>query len=883
MSLEAGVRLGPYEILAQLGQGGMGEVYRATDTKLARTVALKVLSPALTGDADYMARFTREAHILASFNHPNIATIYGFEDTGSVRALVMELVEGRNLADCIAAGSLGMDETLLIAKQVAEALEAAHDKGVVHRDLKPANIMLTPEGVVKVLDFGLAKQSETRASSGDPALSLTVRATQAGVVMGTAGYMSPEQAAARPADRRADIWAFGVVLWEMLCRKPLFSGESIAHTLADVLRAEIDLSKLPAETPPPIRDLIARCLERDVKKRLQAIGEARIAIEKYLANPKATAAPPTASEPSRRRWLLWALAGIPSLFAIALAFVHFRETPPVERVLRYELVAPAKSTLDTFALSPDGRQLAIVGAADGKRKVFVRALDTLVSQPLNGTDDARYPFWSPDSRSIGFFAGGKLKKITLDGGPAQILCDAQDGRGGTWNSEGVIVFAPSNRGGLHRVPSVGGVPVEITKPGNGVIHRFPLFLPDGRRYLFLSNLGDPGKDGIYLGSLDGAQPVRVLPDASSALYVPPQPGSGNGHLLFHRQRTLMAQPVDPSTLQARGELFPVAEQIGIANRNFMQASVSTNGVLVYWASDLFRETGQLTWFDRTGKMLGTVGGKTSTRDLSLSRDEKSVAVSRRQIAGNSDIWLHEFARGIETRFTFTDAANGNAVWSPDSRYLVYSTVGSTAGIFRKETNGAGAEEKISDSSTDRDFPLDWSPDGRSLLIVHGAANGADLWVLPMKGERKPVPFLQTTFNEQQGRFSPNGKWVAYASDESGRYEVYVRPFPSGDSKWRVSPEGGDFPLWRGDGKEIYYLTPDRKLMAAAVIEGRDGIAVSVPQQLFATQMHPRPSGVPLNSYTVSSDGKKILMDTRLPDQGDSALTVVVNWLGAVKK
>ncbi|MFN7938074.1 MAG: protein kinase [Bryobacteraceae bacterium] len=893
MVLEPGTRLGPYEILAQLGQGGMGEVYRATDTKLARTVALKVLSPALTGDAEYMARFTREAHILASFNHPNIALIYGFEDTGAVRALVMELVEGRNLADCIAAGSLGMEEALLIARQIAEALEAAHEKGVVHRDLKPANIMLTPEGVVKVLDFGLAKQAESRTSSGDHALSLTVRATQAGVVMGTAGYMAPEQAAAKPADRRADIWAFGVVLWEMLCRKPLFSGESIAHTLADVLRAEIDVKKLPADTPAPIRDLIARCLERDVKKRLQAIGEARIAIEKYLADPQAAAAPSTAvaspAPHSRRRWLLLsAVAGISSVIAIALATIHFREKPPVERVLRYDVSPPDKSTIDTFAISPDARYLAMAALVQGKRRLFVRALDTLVSQTLNGTEDARYPFWSPDSRTIGFFAGGKLKKIAVDGGPAQILCDAADGRGGTWNREGVIVFAPSNRLGLQRVSSLGGVPVALAKPVEGAIHRFPVFLPDGRRYLFLSNLGETPKEGIYAGSLDGTPPVKVMSDVSSPLFVPPPQGSRHGYLLFQRQRTLMAQPVDMDTLQPSGELFPVAEQVGIANRNFVQASISANGVLVYWTSGVFRELGQLAWIDREGKALGKVGSRASTRDLALSPDGKMLAVSRRdESAGsNSDIWLHEFARGVETRFTFSPGQDGFAVWSTDGKQIFYNSSVQGEGIYRKETSGAGVEEKLlAASASNMKSPLDWSRDGRNLLYQDFSTN-LDLWVLPLEGERKPIPFLHSTFNETQGRFSPDGKWVAYASDESGRYEIYVQPFPSGASKWKVSLDGGEFPLWRGDGRELYFVTPERKMMAAAVKAGTGAQAafeVSAPQALFDAPLHIRPAGVPLYPYAVTADGKRFLMDTRLTDQSETALTVVVNWLGAVKK
>ncbi|MFN7938071.1 MAG: protein kinase [Bryobacteraceae bacterium] len=880
MQLQPGTRLGSYEILAQLGEGGMGQVYRATDTKLARNVALKVLSPALTGDAEYMARFTREAHILASFNHPNIAMIYGVEDTGSIRALVMEFVEGRNLADCIAAGSLAMDDVLLIARQIAEALEAAHDKGVVHRDLKPANIMLTPEGVVKVLDFGLAKQAETRTSSGDPALSLTVRATQAGVVMGTIGYMAPEQAAAKPTDRRVDIWAFGVVLWELLCRKPLFSGESVAHTLADVMRAEIDLNQLPAGTPAPIRDLLARCLERDVKKRLQAIGEARIAIEKHLADPTPAASPTPATPVAKTSRLPLAVAAALGAVAVALAFVHFRETPPVERVLRYQLAAPNKSTIDTFALSPDGRYLALAASVQGRRKLLIRALDTLVSQELNGTEDARYPFWSPDGRDIGFFAGGKMKKVAVDGGPVQILCDAADGRGGTWNRDGVIVFSPSNRSGLQRVSSSGGVPSDVTKPGGGAIHRFPVFLPDGRRFLFLTNYAETAKQGIYAGSLDGTPPVLLLKDLSSPLFVVSPQGMPNGYLLFQRLRTLMAQPLNVNTLQSGGELFPVAEQVGIANRSFVQASISSNGVLVYWPSGVSQEIGQLTWFDRAGKVLGTVGSSASNRDLSLSPDGKMLAIARRDTSEFSDIWLHEFARGVETRLTFSAGIKGFASWSPDGKQIIYSSAGD--GIYRKETNGSGAEQKLMDAAPDRKMPLDWSRDGRTLLYL---AND-QLWMLPMEGERKPAPFLESRFQSPHARFSPDGKWVAYTSDESGRFEVYVRPFPSGASKWKVSLDGGEFPLWRGDGKEIYFVSPERKLMAVPV-KAESGpsarLEVSTPQLLFDAPLHAWPAGSPLYPYAVAPEGKRFLMNARLADQEEIPLTVVVNWLKALKK
>ncbi|MFN7938073.1 MAG: protein kinase [Bryobacteraceae bacterium] len=883
MALEIGSRLGPYEILAQLGQGGMGEVYRATDTKLARTVALKVLAPALTGDAEYMARFTREAHILASFNHPNIAVIYGLEESGGNRALVMELVEGRNLADCIAAGSLGMEETLLIARQIAEALEAAHEKGVVHRDLKPANIMLTPEGVVKVLDFGLAKQAETRASSGDHALSLTVRATQAGVVMGTAGYMAPEQAAAKPADRRADIWAFGVVLWEMLCRKPLFSGETIAHTLADVLRAEIDLNQLPADTPAPIRDLIARCLERDVKKRLQAIGEARIAIERHLANPApapaaVTVPPPVAAKPSR---LPWAVTAVAVVAALAIGAMHWREAAPEKPVMRFTVPAPDKTLLHSFALSPDGRHIVMAVDQAGKGKLWVRSLDSLSPYELSGTEGAIYPFWSPDSKTVGFFASGKMKKIAIGGGPALVLCDAPQGRGGAWNEKGDIVFAPGNDGPLHRVSSAGGVSTKLTHPGKGIIHRFPAFLPDGKRFLFLESLGPAGTEGVYVGSLDGTKPWRLLPEPSSALYMPPQSRGANAHILFAQQRTLMAQPVDPASLQSAGELFPVAEQIAIANRNYAQMSVSPSGTAAYWTGSGGLDS-QLTWLNKEGKVLGTVGAPGAISGASLSPDGRTAAVSRPTTQLGAEIWLMDLERGVDTKLTFKPTTNGYPIWTRDGRHVLF--MDGTDGIGIIPVNGQGGVRLLLKGQGSLAAPSDVSPDGKLLLYVEGTVNSS-LWVKPLEGDGKPYPYLEASFHQTAGQFSPDGKWVAYASNESGAFEVYVRPFPSGPGKWKVSPGGGNSPRWSPDGKELYYVAPDDTVTAAAV-SARDGqFNVSRIQPLFPLQARNTNVGgnLPAGAIRVAPDGKRFLVNRRLRDAESNPLTVVVNWLGAVKK
>ncbi|MBI3694947.1 MAG: serine/threonine-protein kinase [Acidobacteria bacterium] len=530
MPISAGTRLGPYEIVASLGAGGMGEVYRARDARLGRDVALKVLPEVFAKDAERMARFEREAQVLASLNHPNIAALYGLEESGGVRALVMELVEGPTLAERIEDGPIPIDEALPIARQIAEALEAAHEKGIIHRDLKPSNVKVKADGAVKVLDFGLAKALEDDPASSDvrnsPTLSLA--ATRAGVILGTAAYMPPEQAKGKPVDRRADIWAFGVVLFEMLTGQQLFAGETAGDTLAAVIKDEPKWDRLPESTPPAIRKLLRRCLDRDPRRRLRDIGEARLVIEDVMAGaPAEEPSPRPRVSASPRLAVSWVVAGALLISTLVLAFLYFGETPPAERVMRYSVPAPEKASIHSFAISPDGRYLAIAATAQGKRYLWVRALDALQPQLLPGTEEAANPFWSPDSRWIGFFAQGKLKKIAVSGGPAQTLCDAAAGRGGAWNRDGVILFAPSPTGPLFRVSAVGGVPVQVAKAEGGGTHRNPVFLPDGRRFLYQVTGGTADKAGVHVASLDGVAPRRVLADISNVAYAPPAARGAN--------------------------------------------------------------------------------------------------------------------------------------------------------------------------------------------------------------------------------------------------------------------------------------------------------------------------------------------------------------------
>jgi Tol biopolymer transport system component len=866
----AGDKLGPYEILAPIGKGGMGEVYRARDTKLDRDVAIKVLPAALAQDPERLARFEREAKVLASLNHPNIAQIYGVEESKNLRALVMELVPGETLK-----GPLPLETALNYAKQIADALEAAHEKGITHRDLKPANIMITPAGVVKVLDFGLAAVTQpSAASEGDPANSptLTMRATQAGMIMGTAAYMSPEQASGKPVDKRADIWSFGVVLWEMLTGKRLFDGETISHTLAAVLTKEPDLQPVPAE----VRRLLQRCLEKDPKRRLRDIGDAWELLEVGQAHSLST----TGHGPVPQRWPWVAAAGTLAVIAAGLAFVHFRETAPEQRSTRFEVAG--KSDLQDVALSPDGRYLAFTASSG----LWVRPLDSLEARALPGTEEARFPFWSPDSAFLGFFAGGKMKKIAAGGGPAQTLCDAPANRGGTWNRDGIILFAPNVTSGLYRVSAAGGVPAPVTKPAGTVSHRFPEFLPDGRHFSFVVTSITVEASGIYIGSLDGTT-ERLLPEVSHAAYSAPTGFSRTGHLLFVRDGTLMAQPFDPERLRTTGEAFPIAEQVsdnaGVPGSSLF--SVSGPGTLVYGRGAGKR---QLVWRDRTGKRLGLIGTPGDISFEKLSPDEKKVAfMISVGAAASSDIWVHDLMRNTTSRFTFGPGFTFTPVWSPDGSRIVYgssSKAGQGSDIYQKPASGAGQAEVVSHVGTTNVRIYDWSPDGKAIAYspdINGKTR-ADLWLLPLNGDRKPVPYLQTEFGEYLGQFSHDGRWMAYTSDESGREQVYVQTVPPSGAKWQISTAGGSRPRWRRDGRELYYVAADQMVMAVPVKPG-SSFEAGAPQALFGPILA-RPGTIYQNYYQPTADGQRFMVNEPAGEEsGPPPLTVVLNWQAGLRK
>lgn len=890
-----GTKLAHYEITSHLGSGGMGDVYQATDSKLGRSVAVKFLTNSFSHDADRVARFEREARLLASINHPNIAAIYGLESTNEKKFLVMELVPGDTLADKIKRGPLPIEEALIIAKQIAEALEAAHEKGIIHRDLKPANIKVTADDRVKVLDFGLAKAYEqdpsNTALSHSPTLSMA--ATNAGMILGTAAYMSPEQAVGKPLDKRSDLWSFGVVLLEMLTGRQMFHGETVSHLLASVLKDAPDWTTLPTNTPAGIRRLLRRCLEKDRKRRLADAADARLEIEDALTAltaPEEATAPqavsPASSSSWRGTWIV-AVASLVVIAALAIPVVrHLRETPLPET--RLDIVTPSTESPTAFALSPDGRQVVFVASGDGMPRLWLRSLASTAAQPLAGTEGASLPFWSPDSHSIGFFAGSALKRIDLGGGVPQTLAPALSGTGGTWNADGVILFAPTVTSPLMRISSNGGATTVVTKFGpqqNG--HTHPWFLPDGKHFLFHAR-GGPDTAGIYLSALDESTPTRLTSTDTAGMYLPSLP---SGMLVWVRMGTLVVQPLDIANAKLTGEPITLADGVFDDERNRAGISVSSSGLLAYRTGE--SNPRQLTWLDRNGKVQGTIGQTDSTfLNPEVASDGHRVVVSR-LIQGNLDIWALDGSR--MSRITIEAAADFFPLWSPDGTRIVFRSNRSGAGdLYLKLASGAGSEELLL-ASDQLKTPTGWSADGRFLMYMsNDPQTGMDLWVMPMDGDRKPFVFLKTPFREAYGAFSPNSQWVAYQSNVSGRSEIYLRPFiapgtrPAAETtgadsqQQQVSTTGGISPLWRSDGKELYYLNNEGALMSVPITIKGSTIEQGAPVQLFRT--HISGGGVDAQQgrqYSVAPDGR-FLVNMELSNAA-GPITLIQNWAPATAK
>ena len=882
--------LGRYQIVSPLGAGGMGEVYLARDPKINRNVAIKVLPVAFSADTDRLRRFEQEAQAAGAINHPNILSIYDVDTHEGSPYVVSELLDGTTLREQLNGNGLPVRKSLDYALQIASGLAAAHAKGIVHRDLKPENLFITKDGRLKILDFGLAKLIE-QPDGNEAQTDLPTRQfnTDPGAILGTVGYMSPEQVRAVRVDHRSDIFSLGTILYEMLSGKRAFHGASKIETLNAILKEEPpELSQSNSQINPALERVVMHCLEKNPDQRFQSARDVQFALEALSGMPSgrttATVLPLATVQPNKRQWLPWVIAAVlllGLLAALPFAIAYLRHTPAqTATAARFFIYAPEKTSFGgPFAVSPDGLRVVLRGTSEGKTLLWVRDIDSLTAKPLEGTEEAIYPFWSPDSRFIGFFSAGKLKRIEFTGGPAQTICDAADGRGGTWNRDGVIVFAPSPLDSLYKVSAAGGSPVPVTKideSAREVSHHFPYFLPDGRHFLYAGRSVLLENSWILVGALDSNETKRVMNFTANAVYVAP------GYLLTMRELTLVAQRFDPDKLELAGDSFPVVEGVDrIPGLGFGLFSVSDTGVLVYRGGS--GGNVDLAWFDRTGKQLGTLGPPAAYNNPALSPDEKRLAVSivDPQVRLTADLWLIDLSSGSRTRLTFDPGAESCPIWKPDGSVIVFhSTRDGPLNLYQKAANGAGNEDALLRSENSKS-PSDWSADGKFILYEEqNQRTGSDLWVLALSGEQKPFPFLQTNYVENQGQFSPNGKWVAYTSNESGTYQVYVRSFPSG-GVWQISDNGGGDPRWRHDGKELFFISLDRKLMSVDIKGDGSTFESSPPKPLFELRVRRLPG--PRNYYVVSNDGQRFLVASNPDEVATQPMTVVLNWQSAAKR
>jgi eukaryotic-like serine/threonine-protein kinase len=909
MAIVTGTRLGAYEILAPLGAGGMGEVYRARDTRLDRAVAIKVLPAEFAQDSDRLRRFELEARATSALNHPNILTVYDFGTHEGSPYLVMELLEGEELRAQLEEGALPVRKAIDYAQQIVTGLAAAHEKNIVHRDLKPENLFVTKDGRVKILDFGLAKLTQRRGDAvqqrrgedddtllaESPRPPIPASLTAPGTVMGTVAYMSPEQVQGKDLDHRSDIFSFGIILHEMLRGQRVFTGESQVDVMHAILRADPpDLSETNAKISPQLDKLVRRCLEKQPARRFQTASDLGYALEALSVSnssssnrTEAVQAITTTTKRSGWRERVWMMvAGVMTLLAIALGVAYFRRPMMDAEPMRFSINPPEKAKLfDWPTISPDGRTLAFIAEVDGKTQLLVRPLGATTARPLvEVRDNSPYPFWSPDSQFIAYFEQSKLKKIALTGGTPETLCDALSVQGGTWNREGIILFG-SREAGIKRVSANGGAVTTVTSvdTARGDLYHFaPTFLPDERYFLYHIGNSDSAKNGIYLTALEGGETRQLLSATARNVGFALNPAdSHEGYLAFVRQGVLLAQPFDFRRNQLVGNPVRIAEHV-TAPVAWARFSVATNGVLILLGSEVKE---QLTWFDRAGKKLGTVcpSGQYSPPRLSPNGQRLAVGYTNSPTR-MSDIYLFDLASGTGTPFTFDPKLDHRPIWSPDGSRIVWVSLrDGVQDLFQKAASGAGQDEVLLHSAYLKQ-PSDWSADGRFILYFEpNPQTAGDVWVLPMEGERKPWVWLNTPANEGYAAFSPDEKWIAYTSNESGRNEVYLQAFvpgtPASGGKRQLSTNGGTNPQWRRDGRELYYVAPDGKLMMVEFTPGAE-LKAGTPKELFA------PSGYQVNAdrgYTVTGDGQRFLFVTSAEDASVPPFTVVLNWMAEIKR
>ena len=879
MPLTSGTKLGPYEIVAPLGAGGMGEVYRAHDTRLDRDVAIKVLSGHFVSSPSLKERFDREARTISQLSHPNICRLYDVGSQDGSDYLVMECLEGETLADRLNRGPLPVEEVLRYGTQIADALDKAHQQGVIHRDLKPGNIMLTKSGA-KVLDFGLAKQAQAKTTNSSALTAMTSgkALTVEGTIVGTFQYMAPEQIEGAEADTRTDIFALGCLLYEMATGKRAFAGKTQASVIASILATEPPpLSQVAPMTPPALERLVRSCMAKEREDRIQSAHDVKLQLQ-WIAEAGSQAGIPAPVVARRRvsHRIAWAIAAIAAAAAIAFAIGFFLRAPVAPRPLRVSILPPDQHSFDplSIALSPDGTKLAFVATVAGASpQLWVRPLDSTAAQPLAGTDDASSPFWSPDSRDLGFFAEGKLRIIDASGGAVQTLADAPQSRGGTWGANGIILYTPSPTSPLLRIPAAGGTPSQAEKNTSeadsfalAASPRWPAFLPDGRHFIFFRFARDnPGRRGdIHLGSLDSQQDTTLVSADGRGQFA-------SGHLVFVRDGNLMTQRFDDKRLKLAGDPVPIAEQIRGNDVGAAAFSLSNDGKLIFAGGQ--STSLDLAWYDRSGKK-GEVIDTGTFQDVHISPDGKRVSAARADAGGHLEIYIYDLARGTKSQFSFSQSRDDDPVWSPDGNTMVFDSGRSgKIDLYTRPANGARSEELLYHDDLNK-YPSSWSSDGKYIAYETLDSSHFDVWILPMFGDRKPYPFLKEKYNTRFPVFSPDAKWIAYTSYEAGHAQVYVVAFPTPGGRFLVGDGFG--PVWGRNGKEILYTDDHSRVASVEVTAHGDSVELGKPQILFPTQ----PIGPGL--FEVSSDGNRFLM-MQAPVQNSPSLTVVVNWLQEPKK